>query len=375
MKKLYLLTIAILLVMGLSLPASAATFKIGDADFSLSGQIRVNAEYQITDMGDTATGTEDSKTNFFIRNPATSRFGIMSRYEKVTGFFEMGVRDETDSRNKLFTRHAFMSYDLGGGNSFLFGQTYSSLALHFPDQELNNGRAIFGYGNLYTGRVNMLRYAHKGAAISYNIELQNTDSTTATNYVTNTPLPALAGSLTYKTGGLTVTPSFLIQQYELTADSDTVDDIDVLAYAMSLDAVYALNKVSRIDAEFWYGQNVALFADVFNTVSGTSFGSPVYVAGDIEDTDSFGGWLQVTFPVGVVEVHVGGGYAQAEIDDSIGTEDNWSRYSFFTSAKYSFTPQFFIQPEIAYFDNGDDANGVNDLGSYTFIGVHFRYTY
>jgi len=69
MKKFWVSALAVLLAAGFAIPAAAATFKIGDADFKLSGSVRVNAAYKVTDKGDTATGTEDSETDFFIKNP------------------------------------------------------------------------------------------------------------------------------------------------------------------------------------------------------------------------------------------------------------------------------------------------------------------
>ena len=375
MKKFWVSALAVLLVAVFAIPAAAATFKIGDADFKLSGSVRVNAAYQVTDEGDFAVGTEDSETDFFIKNPGNSRAGIWAKYENVSGFIEYGFRDDTDSRDSLYARHIFLTYDMGAGNSFTVGQTYSVLGLHFANNEMNYSRSLFGFGNLYSGRVPVVRYTHKGD-ITYNIELVNTDTVDQDDFISNEMLPALAGNLIYKTGGLTLTPSFLVQQYELTSTVDGIDDIDVLGYALCLDTVYKLDMVT-IDAQVWYAQNGAIFADAFNAKAGTSFGAPAYdlATGDIEDTASYGGWLQFTIPVEQNAVSLGAGYQQAEIDDTVGTEDDWSRYGLFANYRVNVTPQFFVQPELAYYNYGEDANGVNEYGSDTFVGVHFRYNF
>ena len=375
MKKFWVSALAVLLAAGIAIPAAAATFKIGDADFKLSGSVRVNAAYRVTDKGDTATGTEDSETDFFIKNPGNSRVGLWAKYDKVFGFVEYGIRDTTDTRDSLYTRHVFLTYDLGEGNSFTAGQTYSVLALHFAEQEMNGSLSMFGFGNLYSGRIQVLRYTHKGDGLTFNIELENTDTVDQTGFVSNEVLPALAGNLIYKAGDLTLTPSFLVQQYELTADSDGVDDINVLGYALAFDAVYKLGGI-QIDAEAWYGQNMAIFAEAFDMVRGSGFGAPVYdlTAGDIEDINSYGGWLQLTIPVSKAAVHIGGGYQQAEIEDATATEDDWSRMGAFANFKYNFTPQFFVQPEVLYLDYGDSKTGA-DYGTDTFVGVHFRYDF
>ena len=380
MKKFWVSALAVLLAIGLSIPAVAATFKIGDADFKLSGSIRVNAAYQFTDKGDIKVGTEDSETDFFIKNPGNSRGSVWAKYENVSGFIEYGVRDDSDSRDSLYARHVFLSYDMGEGNSFTVGQTWSLLGLHFANNEMNYSRSMFGFGNLYAGRVPVVRFTHKGD-VTFNIELENTDTKDQPGFISNEMLPALAGNLIYKTGGLTLTPSFLVQQYELTSTADGIDDIDVLGYALCLDTVYKLDMVT-IDAQVWYAQNGAIFADAFDAVrvaggALSGFGAPVYdlATGDIEDINSYGGWLQFTVPVDKNAVSLGAGYQQSEIDDTVGTEDDWSRYGLFANYRVNLTPQFFVQPEVAYYNYGEDVDGVNEYGSDTFVGVHFRYNF
>ena len=60
----------------------------------------------------------------------------------------------------------------------------------------------------------------------------------------------------------------------------------------------------------------------------------------------------------------------------------------FINAKYNITPQFYVQPELVYYDFGKAAqkidrtygpyeylNGDNDLGGAILAGVHFRYNF
>ena len=55
--------------------------------------------------------------------------------------------------------------------------------------------------------------------------------------------------------------------------------------------------------------------------------------------------------------------------------------SFFVNVLYNLTDSFYIQPEISYFDYGDDADktavagraaGKNDLGSEIWVGIHLQ---
>jgi hypothetical protein len=371
MKKMWTLALAALLVAGLAFSAPAATFKIGDADFGIAGQVRINAAYQITDKGDVAEGASDSETDFFLKHPGNSRLSVWSKYDNMTGFIEMGFKEG----NVLETRHAFMNYDMGGGSSITIGQTYSALALHFAEQEMKGSLSLFGFGNLYSGRVPMIRYTKKGEAYTLMLELENTDTAERTGYTTDEITPALVGSLEYRTGGLALTPSFLMQQYELTADAAGLDDERVFAYAVALDAVYKFTNGFQLDGEVWYGENVGAFADAFDMVRNSGFGAPEYESdGDVKNIASFGGWAQASIPVEPVVVHVGGGYQEAEVEDA-GTADSMERYGAFVNFSYYATPQFLIQPEIAYFSYGKDNNDVNEYGSDTYYGVHFRYSF
>lgn len=369
MKRIWTLALAALLVAGLAFSAPAATFKIGDADFGIAGQVRLNAAYQVTDKGDFPNGENDSETDFSLKHPGNSRLSVFSRYDKVTGFIEVGFKEG----NVLETRHAFLTYDLGNGSSLLVGQTYSALALHFAEQEMNGSQALFGFGNLYSGRVPMIRYIKKGDSYTLNLELENTDAVDIEGYTSDELTPALVGSLEYRSGGMTLTPSFLVQQYELKADNAGVSDETVFAYAVALDAVYKFDSGFQLDAEVWYGENTAIFADAFDWVRGSGFGAPVYEAdGNVKDVASYGGWLQAAIPIDPVVVHVGGGYQESDVKDA--AVSTMERYSAFINFRYNLTPQFLIQPEILFLDYGEDKND-NDLGTDTFFGVHFRYSF
>jgi hypothetical protein len=52
----------------LAFSATAATFKIGDADFGIAGQVRLNAGYQLG-QGRCSTGVSDSETDFALKHP------------------------------------------------------------------------------------------------------------------------------------------------------------------------------------------------------------------------------------------------------------------------------------------------------------------
>ena len=416
MKKTTLLTVTTLVVLGMSLQAAAATFKIGDADFRLSGSLRYEASYQLQDRGSTFPWQADSITDWHLRMPNTSRVGLWTNYDKLTGFVELGLNGANESSsNNAYTRHAYVSYDLGSGNSLLIGQTWSILALHFPGQVLRVDTNLFGMGNLYSGRNPQIRFTHTADNMSFSLAIEDNDDTTpegitSASYLTEELTPALLASLTVKADeNITLTPSALVQRYELKSNAfsqsvtilgDTytvpVSDIDVLAWALALDGTIKADPVT-LDFEAWFGQNVGAFADAFDfraTLSAAqrTMGQPCanLLGTGANDVMSMGGWIQISVPLDPVTLYAGLGLQQSEVENEPGAfyESEVTTQALFLNAKYNLTKQLFIQPGIAYFAYGDDAakyrsiefNGTdvitgNDLGHDLYIGCFFQYDF
>ena len=225
--KLRVLFLATTMIFGLTLSGQAAGFKLGDADFNLGGSLRYDVGYQFNDLGDQplvdpdavpgdllygVTYPEDSNTDFFCDDPGDSRVNLMAKYGQVMGFVEFGFG------SSVVKRHAYLSYDFGGGNSLLVGHTWSILAMHFPNQPLNNDDCLIGFGNLYSGRNPQVRFTHQGP-ISYTLAIEDNDSTTTgittANYIQNQLTPKLLASLTFKNKLLWVTPSVVWQSVKL----------------------------------------------------------------------------------------------------------------------------------------------------------------
>lgn len=392
-KRFWVLAAAVAMVFCFASSSSAATLKIGDVDFTLGGSIRYDVGYQFSDLGDQPTVlTEDSKIDFFVDDPGNSRLNLKVDYGKVSGFYEAAISSD------ITTRHAYISYDMGGGNGLLIGRTWSLLALHFNEQRLLNDDALFGAGNLYSGRNPQVRYTCKESDnITFNVALEDNNASTpqglTKSYVADELTPALLANLVYTLSNtVTLIPSCLVQLYELKGSTYGAKDIDVLSWALALDGIVKADSLT-LDFEAWYGQNVGMFADAFDlrpSQKTSTFGAPTanLLDTDIDDVNSFGGWAQLAIPVDQVTIYTGAGYQQAEVEGPGATyESEISTWGIFVSCKYNLTKQFYIQPEIAYFDWGNDAQktltgtdvtyapGNNDLGNDLFVGIHFQFDF
>ena len=406
-----------IMVIGFALPSQAASFKVGDVDWSLGGSIRLDTGWQLSDYGDVPAGVNDSTTDFFLRNPTDSRINAKAVYGKTTAFAELGLGAESD----VSLRHLYVSYDMGGGNSLLVGRTWTCLAEDSPHQLLWDDPNLWGFGDLSAYRHDQIRFIHAQNKMTFQVAIEDTkeaplsienllsrintatgaDITIENFYTVEDPLPALVLSLGYDGGNFTVTPSLYVQTYKLKGNTDDIDDVTVTSYAVACDASVKLDPVT-LSGEIWYGQNLSLFElDLRNNAS-LEFGapSPSEDSNDIEDVKSYGGWVQLAANVKPGTLYVGAGYQQAKtelpdelviptvIDDedviiTIQTEDKISTWGAFINYEFPIAKNFTITPELAYFNYGKDAlkiwpglkDGKNKLGTETFIGVHFQYDF
>jgi hypothetical protein len=77
-------------------------------------------------------------------------------------------------------------------------------------------------------------------------------------------------------------------------------------------------------------------------------------SGSFEDSDSYGGYVQVALPIDPATITLGVGYTTSENDlMSDGDEDD--QMSYFINAKLPIADKFWVIPEISYYDHGDDA--------------------
>ncbi|MCD6570772.1 MAG: hypothetical protein J7L53_08740 [Deltaproteobacteria bacterium] len=402
------LALATFMVCGFTLLSPAATFKIGDIDWSLGGSVRLDAGYQFSDLGDQAlissssllTYPEDSQTDFFLENPGNSRIRLKAQYDEMIGYVEVGL----DS-SKVKLRHAYAKYDMDDEYSLLVGQTYSITAEESAALRLNKDNGLAGVGNLDLSRNPMICFTRCAGNLTFKFAIEDNDVLTPSGldeskYVVNQLTPAILARIDYENDMMRITPSILWQRYEMKGNAYGLSniqykDINVSGWVIALDSEFKLEQV-RFQYECWYGQNIAVFAGIDKRPRhSTDFGAPVArtpVAGDastdIEDVKSFGGWGQFKIPLDPVTVYLGAGYQQADVEPEDQTkkpyyESEISTWGAFINCKYNLVKGFYIQPEVAYFNWGNDApktpedhkTGDNDLGSDIFVGVHFQYDF
>jgi hypothetical protein len=384
MKKIFVFAAAALLVLGLSTSSWAV------ADFAIGGSVRLDTGWQFRDWGDQAdaafgAGSEDSQSNFFADNPGNGRVNFKATVDDVTGFFELAMGDTNVS-----IRHAYAEWDMGGGQSLLFGHTWSIMAFGFGDQRLNADDGLLGAGCLYFGRNPQLRYTYAAETFTLKIAIEDADTgtnPTGLNYLAEAIVPAFLASVSFSPMEmLTLTPSGFYQMYDLTGVAPGTRDVDIDTYGLAIDGRLSF-EAFRISFEGWWGQNLGVAADVLDIRPGIIAAFPTVANGvpvanaagrDAEDVNAYGGFVQLTFPMETMLFNAGLGWQQCDVENSpsVNFEDDMTTWSFFVNVLYNLTDNMYIQPEFSYFDYGNDAAknpGIgNDLGNDIFIGVHWQ---
>jgi len=427
-----------IMVIGFALPSQAASFKVGDTDWTLGGSARLDVGWRSTDLGDyrqeLGLGSQDKLKEFFLYVPSNTRIFAKAVNGNMGGYVELGLSPGVpdwgyDAVVKV--RHAYLNYDMGGGNSLLIGQTWTCVAEDSPNQRLFDDNGLGGVGDLYLGRNPQIRFIHTQDKLTFQVAIEDnkisppstalenlqqfgvlTTGLATADYLYEDITPAIALSLTYDGGSFVITPSLYAQQFTLKADElelneddefvalEDLDDIDITAYAVALNGAVKFEGLT-LSGEVWWGQNVALFAAV------TNYGNPVFgwpipslssydedmdFLTEVEDVKSYGGWLQLAAPIKPGTLYVGAGYQTAEsgIDVDEVSIDDYTAMGFFINYEYPIAKNFTMTPEIAYYDYGKlkgtvpviEGEEVVDLvdvdyklGKDWFFGVHFQYDF
>jgi hypothetical protein len=118
-----------------------------------------------------------------------------------------------------------------------------------------------------------------------------------------------------------------------------------------------------------YGQNLGEYG--FGLVNREEAANPNIdpVTADIEDSDCYGGYLQVAFPIDPATITLGWGYVQSENDVTGPDEDE--QMSYFAQVKIPIADTFYVVPEFSFYDQMEDAHGCDETEAY-FIGLMWR---
>lgn len=357
MKKFGVSLLAVSLVVFFAVPAMA--------EFNPYGSIRIGTFWQNVDPN--VDGVDDD-SDLVMPLGNYSRFGAKGQVGDISGHVELGLKGAEDANN-VYQRLLYGKWDYGGG-TLLVGQDYCPYT-HISAQvapgyyDLEN--YFIGYGCLWNSRQPQIRLNMENGFYAALIRYEKPENVTVdaanaelgvTDAETDATLPKLCVGYDLKLEGISLNSGIAYNTIEVSSEAgDWCEDID--SYLIYVNGKAALGPAD-LKFSVHYGQNLSDFGI---TNRGTTAGAMVDVAGDIEDSDCYGGYLQAAFKVDPATITVGYGYTQSENDEAGKDADEQSSY--FVNAKFPVADTFFIVPEFSYYDGMEDATGAADEDMWT----------
>lgn len=340
MKKLMALALVLGLVLGVS--------GIAAAGVTLSGDIRNELTYGFYDDDYDRANSGVAKSYIDVRtfNNHSSRLKIRwaSADKKYGAYVELGVYNSS-----VGTRRTEFWYNWDGGQIW-FGQGYHVSEHYWPNQWLDGGLSLIGYGKHYLGRSQQVKLTlgkkHKLALAIIAPKKGSVWTGGRTYHV----IPALAAAYHMSFGNVRVTPwvNYELVLWENANNSDSYSSLDL---GIRLAGDFGLIGFS---VALTYGLNSSQSSAV-----GSS--APYVVANSVnDDVSQFNVWGELR----IAGLSLGAGYVQA-------TRTDWSNNPFrvgaYASYKIPFGPMTF-RPEVVWLNNGENTASVKQ-GNQFLVGV------
>jgi hypothetical protein len=349
MKKLLIALMVAGLVVAFTAPAfSAETF---------GGRVRWNYGYtadseELTDNG------EDAIVSGFMSVSSSSYFRVtFESKDKLVGVrIEIGL-GSTVTRRPVFGWYTMGNCKIVAGNNYTWaGDGVMGAASWLIDPTTG------GFGMTYHGRRPMIAIEWRSGNFGLQVGLFEPQMDLGYDDF-RWVLPTLNVTLDAKFGSIQVAPAFGITHYLWEADSG---DDSLVAWFIGVPAKFTFGPVD-VKVAFMYSVNGS--ADYGQN----ALAAPVMAAnGDIEDSKSYGGWLEVGYSAGAVSVHLGAAFVT--IDNDTFAADDVTQFKYYVHMQYKLHKNLVIRPEIGFIDYADDQNDA-EAGSSFQLGLRFQFVF
>jgi hypothetical protein len=373
MKKIGISVLALTLAVLLAAPAMAESI-------TPYASMRLGTFWSTRDFNDYGPilgEDDDSDLNFDLAD--ISRFGAKGQVGDIFGHVELGLRHSSNAagydtaaaasgtaakphyNRHVYTRLIYGTYKMNGA-TLLVGQNYTPTT--FPSAQQGPGIFNLQNGNIGTGCLWDRRWPQIRVTLDNGFYVVAAEAFAGTSVSGSAvpplgltggdydvELPKMFVGYAYKQEGLHLEPGFGYQTMTLNDVSGLEEDVD--AWVAFLKGKVALGAVDLKFAAH-YGQNL----NDFGILGRGSSVAVLDASGDVEDAESWGGYLQASFKVDPATISVGWGYANDE-NDAIGTDAD-EEWNGFINCKIPIADTFFVVPEFNYWDGMDDQWGNED---------------
>jgi hypothetical protein len=378
MKRFGLILLSLVVALSLAVPVMA--------EFDFYGTARVGTFYRDVEGADAGAlagpaGQLKDGDDLIWRQCNSSQFGAKATNGPVSGHVEFGLFGD-QRENKVYTRLMYGTWKFDGA-TLLVGQAYSPY--DFPANQTaaqfnSDDGGMVGFGRLYDARKPQIKVSWDNGF--YVSAIQNETITSVTGYdigaaveedvdgnlidavgKTEKTIPKIAVGYEGKVGKLAYGIGGAYNMFDLEGPYlDGEESVD--SYLFYLHGKTNLNVVD-VKFNLHYGQNLTNFGIKEREWAGAL----VSEDGDIEDTESYGGYVQGTFAAGEKsKVNVGIGYVTSD-NDLYDEEDE--QIAYFINMHIPVVAGFSVMPEVSYFDLMDDAMGV-DQGNTLCAGLKWQ---
>lgn len=346
------------------------------ADFAPYGSIRLNTFW--VEKKPAADGAQNDHDLWFELNDI-SRFGAKFKTGDVGGRVEFGLKGAGNGNNDAYSRLLYATWDFGGG-TLLVGQDYpeytfcSAQVAPRTNVTVNNSanphlidyeNTMTGYGCLWESRKPQIEVKMDNGLY---VELIRPESGGITNAPeegeTDTTLPKMVLGYNLKMENLFLGPGVAYNRYN--HECRQVDEW-IESYLIYLKGKAALGVID-LQWNLHYGQNLADF-DIWNRELAAAAQYDA-ASGDIENSECFGGYVQVAFNIDPATITLGYGYSQSE-NDRLGLGDIDEQQTCFVQSKIPIAETFFVVPEFSYYDGADDPWGNKEDDEWA-MGIMWR---
>lgn len=361
MKKIGVSLLAVSLVVFFAVPAMA--------EVTPYGSMRLLTGWYTHDYA--ASGVDDDDELYWNLSDI-SRFGAKFKTGDISGHVEFGLIG-ADGGNKTYDRLLYGTWDFGGG-SLMVGQNYppytmisAQVAPRIGLPGTNHGdynaeNTFVGYGALWEARKPQIRLTIDNGFYVALIEPESREPEgVAGGGDTDLTIPKLCVGYDYKTEGLSLNGGVAYNTYDY-EEVGTIDE-SVDSYLIYVNCKAPVGMVD-LQASVHYGQNLGDFGLWHRETAAQARA----VANDIEDSDSYGGYVQVAIPVDPAKITLGYGYVRSDRDLAAPNDETDEQQSYFVNAKLPIADTFFIVPEFTYYDQMDDEAGQEEDDAW-FLGV------
>lgn len=398
MKKLFIAIVAVAALVAFAVPAMAA------------GSIHVRAlldfGYKSTNGDRTVSG--DTITGAFVQVPGHSYLrGLwMSDDKKVGAHAELGLNSAAFNGTGSTLRYLYGWYKVG--NCKLVAghtdSTFGSLAYHMP-QYVGFGDMkllLIDWGFVYSGRRPTVRFEWNSGAFGFSASLSapnaamvsvsaiptglNDVAVNAAGQIVPGPaqtqpvqadlytiFPMVDLVVSFKAGGFMTSPGLRWSTLKAKYAAGAPNYPDTVTSWMLQLPVKFTSGAFTVLGQFFYGQNTSYITAALagaSSVAGLNASRT-----DVQNTTTYGGSLGGTFKTGALKVMAGIGYVRDTNDLwDAAANDYTSRMALFLGARYSITKNFYINPELSYWNYGDSTAGTS-LGTEWLLGVQFGFIF